>query len=171
MTFSIKSYFISLLLLSFLLFGSCGFYSLNPAGSTGDAKTVSIDFFPNKSSLVNPDLSQQFTELLRDKFVRDTRLSLVKEEGDFQLSGFISSYYVSPAAIQGDEGTPLNRLTMSVRVKFVNKTNDKLNFEQEFSNFGDFPSTTTLSAVERVLAEDVSNKIIQEIFNRTVINW
>ena len=42
---------------------SCGAYSFT-GGSTGDAKTLQVDFFPNQAALVEPTLSQTFTNVV-----------------------------------------------------------------------------------------------------------
>ncbi|MGZ5283296.1 MAG: LptE family protein [Bacteroidia bacterium] len=140
-------------------------------GSTGNAKTVLVDYFPNKASIINPTLSQVFTEKMRDKFRRETRLTQVQSDADFSYSGFISNYTITPAAVQGDAQTTLNRLTISINVKFENKLEPKQNFEQEFSQFADFDASVSVSQVEAQLVDDITNKLIQEVFNRSVNNW
>lgn len=149
---------------------SCGVYSFS-GGSTGEAKTASIAFFPNKALLVNPTLSQTFTETLKDKFQKQSRLSLVNVGGDFDLSGYINDYSVQPTAIQGNSTARQNRLTISVHVIFVNKTDKKQNFERDFSQYGDFDATKTLPQVESVLVPDITDRLTQDIFAATVMNW
>jgi hypothetical protein len=160
---------IVIVLLAFSV-ASCGVYSFS-GGSVGDAKTISVAFFPNKSTLVNPTLSQTFTEKLKDKFQRQSRLAFVNESGDFDLSGYISSYYVQPVAIQGNNQAKLNRLTISVHVLFVNRTDPKLNFERDFEQYSDFDVAKTLNQVEAQLIPDISDKLTQDIFAATVMNW
>ena len=44
-----------------LLSVGCGIYSFT-GGDTGNAKTLQIDFFPNNAPLIEPGLSQSFTQ-------------------------------------------------------------------------------------------------------------
>lgn len=152
------------------LAGCCA-YSFTGGGPPPEVKTVFIDYFPNKATIINPTLSQTFTEKMRDKFLRQTRLKQVQSDGDYSYSGYISNYTVSPAAVQGNAQTTLNRLTIAVHVKFENKINPKENFEQDFSQFSDFDASVSLPQVEAQLIDDISDKLIQEIFNRSVTNW
>jgi hypothetical protein len=134
-------------------------------------KTFSVDYFNNKASQVNPSLSQVFTEKLKDKLLRETRLTMVQSDGDLAFSGYISGYTVTPAAINSNNTATQNRLTISINIKYVNKYQPKTSFEQTFSNFEDFDANRTLADVENTLTEDISDKIVQDLFNKTIINW
>ena len=76
----------ALLLISSVLLIACGAYSFT-GGSTGDAKTLQIDFFSNQAPLIEPTLSQRFTQDLQDLFTRQTNLTLIKSNGDLYFSG------------------------------------------------------------------------------------
>ena len=56
-----KTTFILMFLVVTSLISSCGIYKFN-GGSTGDAKTLQVDFFPNQAALIEPQLSQRFTQ-------------------------------------------------------------------------------------------------------------
>jgi hypothetical protein len=170
----IKSFRYSLVFV-FLLFtipvvNSCRYYTFSGA-ETGTAKTISIQFIQNKAPLVSPTLSQVFTEKLKDKFIRETTLRLVDTDGDMQLSGTIVDYAITPVALQGTAQSSKNRLTIKSNIKFTNKTAEKYNFEQVFQNFSDFDASINFSAEERNLNETVMNMMVQDVFNKAVINW
>jgi Lipopolysaccharide-assembly len=153
------------------LFSSCK-YSFTGASIPTDVKSFSVDYFSNRASLVQPSLSQVFTEKLKDKFLTNTSLAPVKTNGDMSFEGYISDYNVQPTAIQsGIDQAALNRLTIVVSVKFVNSKNEKQNFETTFSSFTDFDSRKTLTQVESVLIEEITKKIVDDVFNKAVINW
>lgn len=149
---------------------SCGIYKFTGA-NVGTAKTISVEFIQNKASLVSPTLSQLFTEKLKDKFVRETTLKLVESGGDMHISGFISDYTITPVALQGASQTSQNRLTVKSNIKFVNKTEEKYNFDQLFQNFTDFDASINFSTEERTLNETVVDMMVQDVFNKAVINW
>lgn len=145
-------------------------YSFSGA-EIGTAQTVSVGYFNNIAPINNPGLSQVFTEKLKDKFVRETPLKLVDDEGDMILSGRIIDYQVAPVAIQQNVTAAQNRLTITIQVKFENKTDEKYNFEKNFTNFEDFDAALSFNAVESELVNLICDKIVQNVFNDAVINW
>lgn len=146
-------------------------YSFTGASISPDVKTVSIDYFQNLSTLVNPALSSIFTEALKDRFITQTSLNTVREYGDLQFSGQITGYSTSPLAIQGNEVAAKIRLTISVRVKFENIKDKTYNFDKTFTQYEDYPSVSDFPSVEAELVKSITAKLIDEIFNSSVANW
>jgi len=159
------------IILTIILFESCGIYSFTGASIAPEIKTISIKYFQNRSSLIQPSLSQAFTEKLKDKFVSQTNLRLINESADLKLEGYISDYRTQPVAIQGTQTAALNRLTISISVKFVNTKDDKQNYETVFSRYADYDSQKSLSEVEQSLIEDINKQLVDDIFNKSVSNW
>ncbi|MDZ7743525.1 MAG: LptE family protein [Bacteroidota bacterium] len=135
------------------------------------AKTISIQHFPNNARFVEPTLSQQFTDDLKDKFVSQTDLTLVNNNGDLQLDGEITGYTVNPVAITGDQTAALNRLEITVRVRYTNTLEESKDFDQKFSRYEDFPSTENQSSVQQGLIEQINKMLVEDIFNKAVVNW
>ena len=75
-----------IVLLSFCLH-SCGIYTFSGASIPAEAKTVSVQYFPNNAQLVNPLLSNTLTNALNDMFVNQTTLQSVAQNGDLALEG------------------------------------------------------------------------------------
>ena len=162
---------VGIIVLMILVINSCKIgYSFTGASISPDIKTISVDYFPNHALLVNPSLSQTFTEALKDRFVNQTSLELVKENGDLQFSGAITRYTTTPAAITGDLATQ-TRLTIIIQVKFVNTKDPNQDFDKAFSHYADYPSSESLDAVEDQLISDIVEKITDDIFNKSVSNW
>ena len=139
-------------------------------GNYGDAKTISIAFFPNNAALVQPTLSQSFTEDLRNFFQTQSPLSLISKGGDLQMEGAITDYRVGPVGVS-NQAASSNRLTITVSVKFSNSKDPSKDFESSFSRFVDFPSSQNLSSIEQELVSQVNQQLIQDIFNKALINW
>lgn len=148
--------------------GSCK-VSLS-GGNYGDAKSISINFFPNQAALVQPTLSQSFTEDLRNFFQTQSPLSVVPRNGDLHLEGAITDYRVAPVGI-GNQTASSNRLTITVRVNFTNTLDATKDFETSFSRFADFPASQNLVSVEGELITQINQQLIQDIFNKALINW
>jgi hypothetical protein len=157
----------------FALVSGCRFVNYSFTGGNLDPKikTISIQYFPNNAPLQQPTLSQSFTEALRDKFSSQTKLTSVSRGGDLNIEGYITGYSTQPIAIQGNEQAAMNRLTITVSVKFTNLLDDKQNFEQTFSRYADFSSSEVISSVEGSLIKEINDQLVEDIFNKAVVNW
>ncbi|MBR0037604.1 MAG: LptE family protein [Bacteroidales bacterium] len=147
-------------------------YKLNGASiDYAVTKTISFENFPIKAPLVYAPLAVNFNDALQDKYASQTRLSQVKQDGDLQLSGAITGYNLTPQAVKSDAYAAETRLTIKIKVKFVNKNNSTENFEREFSAYRDFDATQLLTDVQDGLCEEMIKELVEEIFNATVANW
>lgn len=155
----------------FMLEGCTGGYSFTGASIPPDAKTISIQNFPNYASLVNPQLSQVLTDGLRNAFSSQTSLNLVDYDGDLDIKGEITNYTMQPIAITGNDQAAMNRLTITIKVVFVNTKDPNANFEQSFSRYKEFSAQMNFSAVESSLVEEIVNELIDDVFNKAVVNW
>ena len=154
-----------------LFLSSCGIYSFSGASIPAEAKTISVQYFPNNAQLVNPLLSNTLTNALNDMFVNQTTLQSVAENGDLAFEGEITGYSTSPIAITGNQTAAMNRLTVTVNVRFTNRYDESKNFEQNFSQYQDYPSEQDLNMVQDVLVEQIVEDLCQDIFNKAVVNW
>jgi len=154
-----------------IIFTGCKVYSFTGAAISPEVQTVSIQYFPNNAPIVNPNLSSSLTEKLKDKFITQTNLSLVQSQGNLDFSGSITGYSTQPIAIQENETAALNRLTITVNVKFVNQKDPKQDFEASFSRYADYDSQQSLTVVEDELVRVINEQLVDDIFNRAVINW
>lgn len=171
MPLRIKLKFACLLLPLLMLQQSCG-YKLSGASIPVEMKTVSVQFFENNAQLVVPYLSQQFTEELKDRIRSQSRLSVIRSEGDANFQGNITEYSIRPVAIQGNERAGLNRLTITVSVKYTNSLKPEQNFEQSFSRFQDFSlAESSLQTQESRLIAIINKQLSEDIFNRAFANW
>lgn len=146
-------------------------YSFTGASISPDIKSVAIQNFPNRAPNFQPVLSQEFTEALKDKFSSQTSLNLTNGTGDLNFEGEIRDYKVEPLAIQQNQTASLNRLTIVVRVKFTNSKNPKLDFDTSFSRFEDYESSKSLDTVEKELIKQIVKQLVDDVFNRAVVNW
>ncbi len=160
-----------ILLIALLSTHACGVYSFT-GGSTGEAKTIQIDNFPNNAQLVEPGLSQEFTLALQDRFLRQTNLKLTNTGGDLLFEGEITQYRVIPIAATAGQTAAQNRLTIAVRVRFFNRLVEEDNFDRTFSFFSDFDANAQLSgSVLEAAYLEIFERITQDIFNASVAKW
>lgn len=150
---------------------SCGIYSFSGTSIQPDVYTVTINYFEYKALRVNPSLSNELTEALKDQFRRLTRLEEVDQEGDLEISGEITGYDVKAMAVTADEVAAQNRLTVTVKIYFTNRKYPEDDFEKSFSAYADYDSMQSLDSVEATLCEEIIDTLIEDIFNATVANW
>lgn len=160
------------LLISLLLVGCSGGYSFTGASIPPGAKTISISTFPNYASTVNPQLSQTLTDLLTQMFSSQTPLTVTTGgEGDMQLSGEIIGYDTRASALSSSDEVSMNRLTITIRVRFINNIDPDADFEQQFSRYRDYAATQDFSSVESGLMSEIVSELCEDIFNKSVVNW
>lgn len=154
-----------------LAVSGCGIYSFSGTSIQPDVKTICIEPVENKALKTNPLLANQLTESLNDKFRKMTRLEAVDEEGDLNITATIESYDVRAAAITAQEVAALNRLTVTVKIKFTNVKHPEDNLEQSFAAYEDYDSQNSLDMVESTLCDAIVEKLVEDIFNATVAQW
>ncbi len=156
-----------------LLVWSCSVsYKLDGASINYDlVKTIQIRDFPNRAPLVYPPLSQVFDRALRDRYIEQTRLKAVSNNADINLEGEITGYDISNTAITADAYASKTRLTITVKVRYINNKNPKENVDQSFSAFQEYDSTKSLDEVQDQLIKLITTDLVDMIFNATVANW
>lgn len=135
-------------------------------------KTINIGEFPIRAALVYPPLQQTFENQLLDAVARQTRLTEVStSNADLEMSGEITGYALSPQAVGEDAYATQTRLTITVRVKYVDHKNENNNIDQSFSAYRDFSATEMLTDVQDQLCQEISEELVDLIFNATLGNW
>ncbi|MCX6188904.1 MAG: LptE family protein [Bacteroidetes bacterium] len=164
--------FIFLILLLNAL-GGCKYihYSFKEGSTAAEVKSISIAYIQNNASVIVPQLSQQLTDKLRQKFLSETRLDMVNSGGDFDIKGTITSYIVEPVSLQAGQKASQNQLKISVQIQFVNKQNPKSDFNETFTQYAEFGSDKSLTSVELGLISLITEKLTQAIFNKTLSDW
>ena len=155
-----------------LIVHSCGIYSFSGTSIQPDVKTITIDYFEYKALKVNPSLSNDMTEALKDKFRKMTRLEQVDMDGDLEIEAAITGYDVKAMAVTANETAAQNRLTVSVKVSFTNRKHSEDDFpDKSFSAYADFDSSLSLDSMEAQLCDEIVEKLCDDIFNATVAQW
>ena len=156
-----------------LIFGisSCGIYSFSGASISNEVKSISINPFENVATLAPPVLSNTLTEALKDKFSSETNLIPLNNDSDLIFSGRITNYSINPIAIQADETASKNRLSITVKVKFVNIIDEESNYDKTFSRYADYESSQDFTSIEESLNEEIISQLIDDIFNEAFTNW
>lgn len=149
---------------------SCGIYSFSGASIPANMKTVSVQFFENNAPLVVPNLSQKFTEALKDRIRNNSRLSIVRDNGNGNFEGRITDYSIKPAAVTGNNIAEETRISITVSVKYTNTLNNELSFEQQFTRYKQV-ATSNVQSQEQSAIDEINKQLTEDIFNRAFANW
>ena len=154
-----------------------GCYTFKGASIPPEMKTINISLFENHAPLVIPTLSNDFTESLKTYIRNQSKLTITQQlEADASITGEITGYDIKPISIQ-DNTRPVagaNRLTITVRVKYINniKDHEKEGFDESFTAFTDFSlAGQSLQSIQDKLIKEVNVKLTENIFNRAFAQW
>lgn len=167
------------LLSSFCLLFLVSCYTFTGNSLNHEEKTILIKTFPNNAAMVNPTLSQDFTTLLQNRFLRNTSLKGATENADIIIEGEIVDYNPSiPTAISNPINTDggsiqaaQNKLVITVKVHYENKKFPEANFDRTYKDEATFSSDLDINSIETSQVKIVNDRIINKIFNDIVANW
>jgi hypothetical protein len=136
------------------------------------AETFQVNYFQNNAALIEPGLDRDFTQALQDLIINQSSLSLVNSNGDLVYEGEITEYRISPTTATSDNRAAQNRLTITVQVRFYDKSNPDEDLDQRFSFFYDYPGSSQLIGSQKTTAhEEIFERLTQDIFNATLAKW
>lgn len=164
-----KSILFLLALQTFL--AGCKVYSFTGASLPADIKNFSADLFQNQANNGPASLPQVFTDRLKLKFQTEANLRMVPTAGDLQFRGAIIGYnYTSEAPVAGAT-SGLNKLTITVRVEFINTKDEKDTWTENFSRYAQFSSNEDIATVENQLIEEINRQLVDDIFQKALVKW
>lgn len=164
---------ILLMLLAMVLQGCAISFKMNGANiDYSTTHSISVADFPNNAALVYPPLSNDLSEGIRDLYQRQTRLQVLRKGGDLELEGEITGYTLTPMSISAaDSYSAETKLTMTVRVRFINNVAPEESFEKTYTAYQTFDSSRMLTDVQDELCTTMIKEIAESIYNDTVAKW
>jgi Lipopolysaccharide-assembly len=163
------------LLFIFLLVNSCGVYSFKDVSIPPEVKSIHIGFIENRARYVDPQLSPQLTDKLKQKISSQTKLTQIQtDNADYDVSAYVSAYDISTAGV-ANQTASINRLTVSVHLALKNRLNEQKlgtpDFETDISRNFDFPATQSFTDAEVSLLPQIIQQLTDDMFNRLFSNW
>jgi hypothetical protein len=160
----------SLLLCTFS-YSTCKYGFKDAAPIPQEVKTFRVSYLENKAQYVNPQLSPQLTEKLKQKIINTTRLRQINtDDAHYDISGYVSEYYTSTSGISGNNAST-NRLNISFHLVFKNMLDEKKNFEADVPANIDYPATQSLAQAEAANSTKIVSTIVNAVFNKIFSNW
>lgn len=161
-----------LVLMLFPLLSFSGCYSFRGISIAPEIETYFVAQFDNISGNVVPTLAPNFTEKLKDKIRNESRLIYVDtQDADVEFSGVISDYRVTSEAPQPGEAVAFNRLTIGIRVEYLNRSNEEESTTINSSFYAEYPSDTNLLDVQEDLIEIITDQLVEDVFTKAFTNW
>ena len=162
-----------LITMAALLQGCLPRYTFNGASIDYNTyRTISFGDFPIRAALVFPPLQQLFENRMIDMIEQQTRLQVIDNvNSDLRMEGEITGYSLSPQAIGEDAYASQTRLTISVRIKYINNRKPELSKDQTFTAYRDFSSSEMLTDVQDQLCSEITKDLADLIFNATLGDW
>jgi hypothetical protein len=162
-----------LIVLFALLSSSCSFSYKFEGGSINYelTKTINIQEFPNHAALIYPQLAQIFDQQLRSRYIEQTRLHPVDNNADIEITGEITRYEIQGLAVKEDAYASQTRLTIAVRIQYVNNKEANKDADLTFSAFREYSSERSLDEVQDQLCREICEDLVDQIYNATVANW
>lgn len=155
---------------------SCGIYSFS--GVSISAKSISITEFYNNTDLGPANIGQTFTNKLKDYMLQNTSMAIVQAEGELQMEGIVTDFRITDVAptagatINERDAAALSRLTITVKVSYVNSADESMSFrDKTFSFYENVDNNISPDAISEVVINRILDQIILDIFNASVANW
>lgn len=167
----VKTLLLLLMCMWLFSYATCKYSFKDTSPIPEDVKTFRVNYFDNKAQYVNPQLSPQLTERLRQKIIGSTRLTQTSDESaHYDISGYVSDYSVTTSGISSNQSAT-NRLTVGFHIIFRNSLDEKKNAESDVNYTLDFPASQTLSDIESSKSEEIIKNLVDAIFNKIFSNW
>ncbi|MBK6932830.1 MAG: hypothetical protein IPH12_18970 [Saprospirales bacterium] len=163
----------------YLFFISCatligGCYTFKGISIDPNIKSFFVRNFENIAPNAPPTLAVDFTERLKDKVRTETPLQLKSDSPDAEFSGRVIDFRVVPVAPKPGETVALNRLEIHFQVSYVvnlDKVEGGWASEKTFSHFAEFANDKDLLTVQDELIRQISDQLLEDIFNAAFNNW
>ena len=160
-----------LLLIMFLSGCATCKYSFKDVSIPVEVKTFRVNYLENKARYINPQLSPQLTEKLKQKIIGSTRLTQTNDDNaHYDIAGYVSDYSVTTTGITNGTSST-NRLTVSFHIIFKNTLDEKKNFESDVTSTFDFGSNQSLSEAEAERNDEIVKNTVDALFNKIFSNW
>ena len=167
----IKIYSCLAIIMLTMVFATCKYSTKDTAPIPPEIKTFRVNYLENKARYINPQLSPQLTEKVKQKVISQTRLRQVNDDdAHYDISGYVSDYSVTTSGVSGREAGR-NRLNITFHLVFKNTLDNTKNFEADLTSNYDFDANLSLQQAESLLSEQILKNVSESIFNKIFSNW
>ena len=146
-------------------------YTFKDVSIPPEVKTVSVRYIENRARYINPQLSPQLTDRLRQKITGQTRLTIINsDDAHYDIGGYITDFSVNTSGISGNQASS-NNLNVTVHIVFKNRLDEKKNFETDITRNFPFSASISFTDAQNRLMDDILKNVSDDIFNKVFSNW
>jgi len=154
---------------------SCKVYSFKDVSIPPEVKTIRIGFIENRARYIDPQLSPQLTDKLKQKISNQTKLIQVQtDNADYDVQAYVSAFDVTTAGVS-NQNASINRLTVTVHLALKNRLSEQKlgtpDFETDITRNFDFPATQITTDAMATLMPQIVQQLTDDMFNRLFSNW
>ncbi len=146
-------------------------YSFSGINISKNIKTFEVDYIPNNASFIVPGLNEAFRNMLIDRIEQQTNLVQVENNGDITFQGEITNYKVSPVALTAGQTAAQNRLSISIKIDYINRKNEAENVQKTYTWYYDYPADLTRDQVAPEAHKKILETILDNLFSDTLAKW
>ena len=170
--YSVKYFLIACFIFLATGCATCKYSTRDTSPIPPDVKTFRVQYLENHANYVNPQLSPQITEKLKQKIIGQTRLRQTNgDDAHYDISGFVTDYSVTTTGIT-NQNASTNRLNVSFHLVFKNTLEpNKDPIQSDITRSYDFDAQLSLPQAEAKLFADIVRNLVDEIFNKIFVNW
>jgi hypothetical protein len=146
-------------------------YTFKDVSIPPEVKTVSVQYIENRARYINPQLSPQLTDRLRQKITGQTRLTIINgDDAHYDIGGYITDFSVNTSGISGNQASS-NNLNVTVHIIYKNRLDEKKNFETDITRNFPFSASISFTDAQNRLMDDILKNVSDDIFNKVFSNW
>ncbi len=150
---------------------SCN-YSFKGASPPEGIKTIYIPTVRDESGFGLPNLGEEMTTLLKNKFINDNTLEYAeKTQADGMLDVVVKSLTDEALVVTGNETVSRRKITITVSVDFTNLRKQKNIWKKDFSNWGEYDSSTGGFSKRDEGVKSAEDKLTDDILLEVISNW
>jgi hypothetical protein len=148
-----------------------GCYSFTGSSVPSHLRTIAIPLFEDQSGSGEPNLREQLTAKLIEKFRQDNSLEIAdKARADAVLEGVIHLAVTKPLVVRAGETVEKNRFTLEVKVTYQDMKLKKKIYEKNFTQNGDYEISGGVESRQAGIAAAIE-KLADDILLETVSGW
>jgi len=152
-----------------IIFQSC--YSFKGVSIPADVNTFYVRQVRLTDFAAPADSPERFMEQFRQKIRSQSILKWDDTTPHIEFDCEISGFRVSNEGNQQGNEVSLNKLTISVKVKYINNNDEDEDWNKTFSFGIPFDPSEDLQEVQDGYIEDIFEQISENIFNDAFTNW
>lgn len=150
---------------------SCN-YSFKGSAPPEGIKTIYIPTIRDESGFGLPNLPEEMTTLLKNKFLNDNTLEYAdKTQADGMLDVTVKSITDEALVVTGNETVSRRKVTITVSVDFTNLRKQKNIWKKDFSNWGEYDSSTGGFSKRDEGVKSAEDKLTDDILLEVISNW